>query len=229
MTALPAGHRAALPTGPGEATLADEHASLLWQVCARAEVVLDALPEGWPPAGLAALVDYLRFEVLEQASDEEREVFPAAAAPEGTDRLYRDHSRLRAAVEVLAGFLRRPGEAALLAATVRGLVVQLEAHLRTEEALLPQARGTRRELDAYPLTEEQVVDLDLLPARTCTAAALHRVGRLRPGEAVLLRSSTDPLPLWRCLSWRSPGAYGWAYLHEGLPCWEVRVTHRVPA
>src|SRR4051794_10443924 len=61
--------------------LADEHAVLLDEVRYRNHAVLSALGEGrWPDRELEALVDYLRYEVLDQAVTEERLLFPLTAA-----------------------------------------------------------------------------------------------------------------------------------------------------
>src|SRR3954465_14275597 len=57
--------------------LADEHAVLLDEVRYRNHAVLSALGEGrWPDREVEALVDYLRYEVLDQAVTEERLLFP---------------------------------------------------------------------------------------------------------------------------------------------------------
>src|SRR3954465_5753600 len=59
--------------------LADEHAVLLDEVRYRNHAVLSALGEGrWPDREVDALVDYLRYEVLDQAASEERLLFPLA-------------------------------------------------------------------------------------------------------------------------------------------------------
>ena len=70
---------------------------------------------------------------------------------------------------------------AQLAAAVRDFVVQLERHLRDEEALLASGRAPQEvpgtvhlgghPHEWYPLTEGPVVDLDALPAGQPVASA----------------------------------------------------------
>ena len=78
----------------------------------------------------------------QQASDEERLLFPAhAAAPEFT-RIARDHARLHAVVEALAQASAEKGAPSLprLAMLTRDLLAMLERHLHVEDELL--ATGT---------------------------------------------------------------------------------------
>src|SRR2546429_2654406 len=98
------------PNRPGVAvaltapTLAEEHALLLHEVSARAEVLLREAEEGrWPAEQLRALVDYLHLEVLQQVVDEEWLLFRSAYhTPDELARLRREHLELRLAIDVLA-------------------------------------------------------------------------------------------------------------------------------
>ena len=126
-------------------TLPEEHLVLLGQVTARAAQLLNATAAGrWPGAELAALTGYAHAEVLRQAADEEALLFPDVPSQEA-EGLARDHVRLRSAAELLerAAAGEQPMSPAELAAAVRGFVVQLERHLRREEACW-QLRVTRR-------------------------------------------------------------------------------------
>src|SRR5512146_1625520 len=148
-TSLMPGHgrppgSAGLAVGP-PLTLAEEHMLLLWQVTASAEKLLTATERGrWPGAELAALAGYAQAEVLRQVSDEEALVFPAVPAEEAAG-LARDHVRLRAAAELLARAAagEQPMSTARLAAAVRDFTVQLERHLRNEDALLTSDHAPR--------------------------------------------------------------------------------------
>jgi uncharacterized protein (DUF2249 family) len=224
---------------PPELTLGGEHALLLQQVVIRAEDVLAVIAEDrWPTAELQALIGYLRAEVLRQAADEEWFLFPTHDAPPGFTRLSRDHVRLRANIDVLARSAadRDTCTPAQLAATTRDLLAQLARHLAAEEALLAAADApgevpatatlARRPHEWYPLTEGPVIDLDVLPAGQMAEAAVDRLLRLRHGDQVELRSSTDPSQVWRQVDGLAPGGYGFTYLQDGPHRWRVQVIRR---
>lgn len=219
-------------------TLADEHVLLLWQVTARADELLTAAADGrWPGAELAALAGYAQTEVLRQASDEETLLFPAASAREVTG-LARDHARLRSAAELLARAAagEQPMSAEQVVIAARDFVVQLERHLRAEEALLASGRvlqdvpGTaalgRHQHEWYSLTEGSVVDLDALPQDQAVAAAVDRLLRMCRGEQLELQSGTDLNPVWREISELSPGGYRFTVLEDGPPRWRMQATRR---
>lgn len=227
-------------TMPGDPplTLADQHALLLRQVATRAEDLLAVTAEDrWPARELQALVGYLRAEVVGQAADEERLLFPAGASP-GISRLARDHARLRAAIETLESVAA--GEStwspAELAAATRDLLHQLERHLHAGQALLAAADAPGKVPATtilgghphawYPLTEGPVIDLDALPAGQAVDAVVRRLLRLRRGEQVELHAGTDPHLVWRQLDVLSPGGYSFAYLQDGPDLWRVRITCR---
>jgi uncharacterized protein (DUF2249 family) len=228
----PAGLAARLPL-----TLAEEHVLLLWQVTASAEKVLAAAEHGrWPGAELAALAGYAQAEVLRQVSDEEALLFPAVPAQEAAG-LARDHARLRAAAGLLARAAagEQPMSPARLAAAVRDFTVQLDRHLRNEDALLAPrdvpgtvARGGHPH-EWYPLTEGPVVDLDALPPDQAAAAAADRLLRMRRGEQVELQSGTGLDPVWREMNKLSPGGYRFTVLQDGPARWRMRVTRRQAA
>src|SRR4051794_36459169 len=110
--------------------LADEHGVLLEEVRHRNHDVLSTLDEGrWPDREVEALVDYLRYEVLDQAVTEERLLFPLAGhglADAGVHRLVTDHARLRDLTDRLADARRTRLEPAALAEILDTVVAFLE-------------------------------------------------------------------------------------------------------
>lgn len=120
-------------------SLADEHGLLLRQVAVRADELLAAASGGgWPGRELEALMTYMRVEVLRQARDEERLLFPACSPSPALERLGRDHTMLHLLTEALerAASGRGPQVPADLAATTLELLARLERHLVDEEAVL---------------------------------------------------------------------------------------------
>ena len=220
-------------------TVADEHGLLLRQVAVRAEELLAVAADGgWPGRELEALLTYMRVEVLRQAQDEERLLFPASACSPALERLGRDHTILHLLTETLATAASGGGPQvpADLAATTRELLAHLERHLSDEEAMLAgagrpdDASGTtvltHRPHTWFALSEHGVLDLDTLPAGQVLDATVDRLLRLRSGERVQLHSSTDPYEVWRRMDHTCPGDYGFVYLQDGPDRWRVEVTRR---
>jgi uncharacterized protein (DUF2249 family)/hemerythrin-like domain-containing protein len=227
----------------GEHPLADEHAVLLHEVSTRGRAVRSALSEGrWPDHEVAALVDYLRYEVLDQAVTTERLLFPLVGeglADSGIRQLVDDHVHLRDLADQLAnaatanGDQAERGDLAELLGALDGFLVR---HMRAEEALLSATTSAGVESLRqpfrchlwFPLTEGPEVDLDVLPREFARRAALERFSRLRQGERLLVKSSCELDGLWNALSCGRPGDYGWAYLEEGPNRWRAEVTRRAP-
>jgi uncharacterized protein (DUF2249 family)/hemerythrin-like domain-containing protein len=220
------------------ATLAEEHAQLLREVSARAEVLLrETAEDRWPILPLRELVDYLHLEVLQQVVDEEWLLFRSAYhAPDELARLRREHLELRLAIDVLAQAAAGAGDLSpqQLAATTQDLLVRLEEHLAAEEKVLAVAGEPRRATTSlsghphewYALTRGPVIDLDALPSGPGLDAVLERLVRMKPGETVELRASIDPGPLWQRLCRADPGGYGIALLQNGPTQWRVEITCR---
>ena len=213
-------------------TLAEEHGLLLRQVAVRAEELLAVTADGgWPARELQALLTYMRVEVLRQAADEERLLFPSYGSSAALDRL----------TEILAAAATDEGPhiPADLAATTRDLLAHLERHLDSEEAVLAANRApgeapgttvvTRRPHAWFALSEGGVIDLDPLPAGQLVDAVVDRLVRLRSGERVELHSSRDPYAVWQRMDRACPGDYGFDYLHDGPDRWRVQVTRRPAA
>ena len=202
-----------------------------------------ALSEGrWPDHEVAGLVDYLRYEVLDQAVNTERLLFPLVGhgrTHSGIHELVDDHVRLRDLADRLANVAtahRIRSEPGDLVELLDALEEFLDRHMRTEEALLSGTTSAgveslRRPFRChlwFPLTEGPEVDLDVLPREFAHRAALERFSRLRPGEKLVLRSGRELDGLWNLLSSGRPGDYGWAYLEEGPERWRAEVTRRAP-
>ena len=89
------------------------------------------------------------------------------------------------------------------------------------------ARRPYRPHDWYPLTEGPVVDADALPREAASDLVLERLTRLRAGERVEIRSSTQLRDLEGAFQRRGMTAdYGWAVDEErpGRCC--VSITRR---
>lgn len=222
-------------------TLADSHIALQWQVAARVDEVLAALHEGrWPRPELDRLVDYLVYELLDQASLEDWLLLadePTVDVSDRSERLDGDHVRLRAAVSAVArcAAASRPAPEKLSVA-MQVLLRQLEEHVLAEDAAwqagdpgggdaLAHALRTRPR-GWFPLTEGDVIDLDALPAAEALSAALDRLVRMRQGDKVELHHSLSLQPLWRELQRRAAGSYGWRYLQEGPEHWRAQISRR---
>jgi uncharacterized protein (DUF2249 family) len=223
--------------------LADEHAVLLHEVRTRGRAVRAALSEGRrPDHEVAGLVDYLRYEVLDQAVTTERLLLPLARkslAGGDVHRLVDDHVHLRDLADQLANVATAngddpgPGDLTELLGDLDAFLVR---HMRAEEALLsPTTTAGVESLRQpfrchlwFPLTEGPEVDLDDLPQEFARRAALERLSRLRQGERLLVKSSFELDGLWNALSSGRPGEYGWAYLEEGPERWRAEVTRRAP-
>jgi uncharacterized protein (DUF2249 family) len=225
------------PAGLG-ATLAEEHAQLLSEVSARAEVLLrEAAEDRWPILPLRELVDYLHLEVLQQVVDEEWLLFRSAHhVPDELAKLRREHLELRLAIDVLAQAAAGGGDLSpqQLAAITKDLLVWLEKHLAAEEKVLAVAGEPPRATTSlgchshewYALTRGPMIDLDQLPGEQGFDAVLERLVRMKPGETVELRAGIDLGPLWQRLCRADPGGYGIALLQNGPTQWRVEITCR---
>jgi uncharacterized protein (DUF2249 family) len=221
------------PSEPASVHLTGQHAFMVSEVNARARDVLSEADRGrWPSVKLHQLLNYLHLEVLRQLTDEEWLVFrtyhqdPTDLAP-----LRAQHLQLRGAIESLTAASPDAQTPAELAAAVRRFIAALESHVAEGQRLLGPDAPSTTALGGVPhtwyaLTEGDVVDLDSLPGAQGVDAALARLLRLRSGEAVELRASTDPRPIWRRLAMADPGGYGFRYLQQGPPQWRTQIVRR---
>jgi uncharacterized protein (DUF2249 family) len=228
-------------TQAGGQTLADEHKVLWHEIGVRRGEVLQALGDGeWPVPQLARLVDYLRSELLDQAVNEERQLFPLTSVQPhpGLAQLLEDHVDLRDATNALDGLASLPEDArdpSRVVALLDELDEVLERHLQAEEAFLASAGGWGitagrrpfRPHEWFRLTEGPVVDADALPREAATDLVLERLSRLRSGEQVEIRSSAGLRALEGAFQRRGMTAdYGWAVDEERPGRCRVRITRR---
>jgi uncharacterized protein (DUF2249 family)/hemerythrin-like domain-containing protein len=222
--------------------LADEHRLLQQEVERREQRVRDVLAEGrWPAEEVRGLLDYLRYEVLDQAVNEERLLYPLTEqgfADPRIQQLVDDHVQLRDMADRLTELVDSPADAQdaqQLSATLDELRERLDRHLRNEqEVLRPVAetgvepiRRPFRSHEWFALTEGSLVDMDRLPRAFGHSAVLDRLARMRPGERVEVSSGGRLQTLQDLLTRRGmTGVYGWAYLEEGPQRWRAEVTRR---
>lgn len=226
------------PPSHPQPTLVGEHTLLLTAVTSRAnDVLAEADQDRWPTDPLQKFLDYLHLEVLRQVVDEEWLLFRSSQhAPHELTKLRADHLELRRLIDDLneaasndAG--RSPQR---LATTTRDLIAKLQAHIDSEEQVLADTTNDLPSMSAlgstphswYALTSGAVIDLDTVPGPQGIDATLGRLLRLRAGEQLELRASSDPYPIWRRLALADPEGYGFTYLQTGPPQWIVQLDRR---
>jgi hemerythrin-like domain-containing protein len=226
----------------GGQTLVDEHRALWHEVEVRRGEVLHALGDGeWPAPQIFRLVDYLRFELLDQAVNEERLLFPLTSEKPTDPRvaqLLEDHVDLRDATNALAGLATMPADArdpARVVTLLDNLNEVLDRHLQAEETVLSGtgewgvsvARRPFRSHEWFALTEGAVLDADTLPREVATDLVIERLTRMRSGEQVEIRSSTRLRDLEDAFRRRGMTAdYGWAVDEEQPDRSRVHITRR---
>ena len=219
--------------------LTEEHAILLHELRPRHRAVRAGLDAGrWPRDEVAALVSYLRYEVLDQAVTEERVLFRLARRDDvdgRLDGLTLDHERIRDMTARLAGFAtveEPPGGSEALVDLLDGLEELVELHMRTEESVLsalPGVESLRQPFRChvwFSVTEGPDIDLDELPREFVRTATLERLSRMQPGESLQVRCSHDLQGVWSALSCGHPREFGWDYLEEGPTRWRASITRR---
>lgn len=226
-------------------TLVDEHSMLGHEVQVRRTQVMRALGDGrWPITEIAQLVDYLRYELLDQAVNEERLLYPLTSE-KGRDprfvQLLDDHVALRDRTNALAALTTLPADArdpGLIVRLLDELEQMLDRHLEEEEAVLSpvspwgvsSARRPFRSHRWFRLTEGPVIDTDELPRDAAVTLVLERLTRLRAGDQVEVRSSTRLHDLEGAFQRRGMSAdYGWAIEEERPGRCRVSITRRPAA
>lgn len=221
--------------------LANEHAVLLRSVTARVDKVIEAVAANrWPELELAALIDYLRSELISQTLIEERLLFVAADAEssaEAFSRLSRDHVRLRFALEALTDVAHENGrrDPQTLVAMLRDLLTQLTEHLIREQGTLSKYSSwldwhqavvamERHPHAWYSLTHERVINLSDFPMGQAFAVLRPRIQQMQPGEQIELVSCEDPKVV--CIRLLRDLDIVVRYLSEGPRTWRVTVTRR---
>ncbi|HVA59030.1 MAG TPA: DUF2249 domain-containing protein [Mycobacteriales bacterium] len=207
-------------------TLADEHSLLVWQTCAYADELADAVGSAprFTPA-VDAMLGFCHYRLLPYLADEERRL---TAADLRDSRMWQllvaDHTRLRADVENLESTRARQ----LLPLAASTLVGRLDRHAHREQGwVVDSAPAADDEEDwAIPLLLGDEIDLGALPAGRQEALALKRLAWMRPGETLRLHAGYDLHPLWCRHHARRPDGYGWVYERQGPTHWLARITRR---
>ncbi len=226
------------PSSQPQPTLVGEHALLVSAVTSRAnDVLAEADQDRWPTDALHQFLDYLHLEVLRQIVDEEWLLFRNSQhAPHELTKLRADHLELRRLIDDLNEAATNDADRSpqRLAKMTRELLAKLQAHINSEEQVLADSTTELPSMSAlgstphswYALTAGAVIDLDAVPGPQGIDAALGRILRLRAGEQLELRASSDPYPIWRRLALADPEGYGFTYLQTGPPQWRVQLDRR---
>lgn len=217
--------------------LADEHAVLQQELERRGQLLLQVLDAGeWPAEEIQRLLDYLRYEVLDQAVHEERLLYPLTEEGLTGPRIHQlvdDHARLRELANRLAAASAcDEKDTERLRATVRELCERLDRHVRREQGVLSDTgiesvRQPFHSHEWFVLTEGSTLDMDRLPDDWRQSAVLDRLSRMRSGESLELISGRPLQPVHALLVRRGMSAgYGWVYVEEGPRRWRAEVTRR---
>lgn len=209
--------------------LIDEHSVLLWQVCAHAEELTEAVDSrtDFVPV-LRRMLTFLHYRLLPYLVAEEFRLQPAQLRDEHMARLLlADHQRIRSGVESLESSRTR-GLAGLAAGA---LADQLGRHLRREESWVLDARtGVESGVDVDDwellLRFSDDIDVDSLPSNCGDDLVLRRLWAMRCGETLRLQSARNLHTLWQRHQATDPGSHAWVYEQDGPAHWAVRVTRR---
>lgn len=216
-----------VPASP--APLVDEHSVLLWQLCAHADELTEAVgsEEDFAPA-LHGMLTFLHYRLLPYLIAEESRLQPAQLRDEHmAELLVTDHRRLRSGVENLESSRTR-GLASLAA---DALANQLDRHLRREESWVVDARAGAEsgvDIDDWEvlLRFSDFIDVDSLPAKFDEDLVLRRLQAMRCGETLHLQATRNLHDLWRRHQAIDPGSHAWVYEQDGPTHWDIRVTRR---
>ena len=201
------------------------------------DVLAEADQDRWPSDALQHFLDYLHLEVLRQVVDEEWLLFRNSHhAPQQLTKLREDHLELRRLIDDLNEAATNDVDRSpqRLTKVTRELLAKLQAHIDSEQQILADSTTELPSMSAlgsiphswYSLTAGAVIDLDAAPGPQGVDAALGRMLRLRVGEQLELRASSDPYPIWRRLARADPGGYGFTYPQIEPPQWRVQLDRR---
>jgi len=212
----------------GTELLTDDHSVLLWQTCAYADDLTDAVHLGYrlTPAH-DAMLRFLHYRLLPYLATEERQLPPTRLRDGHMLRLLlTDHERLRDDVDNIESSRTRQ----LLALATAALVDRLARHVRREERWVKAASSCEAPTDAadwaLPLLLGDDIDLDAVPADQRDRLLRQRLGWMRPGDVVHLESTRELHEMWRRHHISSPHSHIWVYEQDGPEFWRVRVTRR---
>ncbi len=211
-----------------EPALSDDHSVLLWQTCAYADDLTDAVREGRRLVQAHdAMLEFLHYRLLPYLGEEERQLPPERLRDEHMRwLLIADHDRLRDDVDTLETSRTRQ----LLTLATQALVHRLDRHVHREQVWVAEPAGARSGPVvpewALPLLLTDPIALDALPAEHRDRLVLQRLTWLRPGEVVHLESSRDLHPLWQRQFARDHDGYVWVHDEIGPPRWRAQVSRR---
>ncbi len=209
--------------------LDDEQSVLLWQACAYAQDLIDAIASNHDAdAARRALLMFVHSYLLPYLHFEEWAFFDRTTPDARLSRLQLlDHDRIRLAADTIEVTVSRTQ----LVLAVQSLVDCLGRHIGREQEWMSDSDLPDRVPipDAArwtpPLLGDRI-DLDWLSADERDLLVLDRLQRMRPGAVVRLRASADLHGLWCRHHARSPGTHMWVYEQTGPRDWLVRVTRR---
>ncbi len=200
-------------------------------------LIPEELPEAEPQVDPAAVVRFLREELLPHAAEEEREVYDVIDALSGapfraTESMRLDHVAIGAGVDRLSSLVQAmesasEDERAALTRRFRreadrlGAIIRL--HFEKEERaylpLLEQREG------AEP-AETEVLDVREVPPARRHELIFEKFACLRPGQSFILVNDHAPRPLYYQFQAEHHGEFTWEYLEEGPFVWRVRIGRR---
>lgn len=198
-------------------------------------------PRDWMNADPAAVVHFLRDELLPHAHEEEREVYDVIDAQvkasfRVTETMRLDHAYIQQMTERLAALAGQLAQApqteqeALAARFWReadrlGAVIRL--HLQKEEtAYLPLLAQLAVAGGADSESAETVLDVREIPPVRRHELIFETYEQLQPGQAFILVNDHDPRPLYYQFQAEHTGEFTWDYLEQGPVVWRVRIGRR---
>ncbi|MCX7624555.1 MAG: DUF2249 domain-containing protein [Thermomicrobium sp.] len=176
----------------------------------------------------AALVRFLREELLPHAEEEERVLYdriePLIPSGQATLTMRLDHEAIARLTDELAVLTaaaagaspgERPAIERRLARRAADLVAIVRLHLEKEErAYLPLYERS---------AAERELDVRAVPPPRRHPLIFQTFEALAPGEAFVLVNDHDPKPLFYQFQAELTGRFTWDYLERGPHVWRVRI------
>lgn len=186
------------------------------------------VPEEKSPRDPAALVAFLRGELLPHAEEEERELYDRIerVIPPGQATL-----TMRLDHEAIAQYTRELEElASTLASASEAERAALEARFwqrARELAAIVRLHLDKEERAYLPLYErlhsETELDVRQIPPPQRHPLIFSTFEALAPGQAFVLVNDHDPKPLYYQFQAELAGQFTWEYLERGPEVWRVRI------
>lgn len=215
------------------------HAELADTLTKQATLLADQRPEADP----AALLAFLKDDLLPHARGEERSVYIVA------DALIKQHGRptetMRIDHRAIEEYIQKIEEATRALETAEGaqrdglqqtlvrLALQLDAifavHMRKEEqAYLPLIEEHLTEAEQEQLLSDihsaaQELDVRTIPPPRRHGLIFQTFASLGSGESFILVNDHDPKPLYYQFQSQHQGSFSWTYEQQGPRIWRVRI------